>query len=85
MPFHIDAQAVEYDSFCFEAQALLKTVFATEKDFTARADHALPRHAARLMERPGDLSRGAGKPGGISDIAIRRDFSFGNPAHLAQD
>lgn len=82
---HVDAQTVENDSFRFQAHALFETGLATEQDFTAGADHALPGHAARLVQRPRDLARRAGETRGIRDVAVGRHLSFRNAAHLAQD
>lgn len=85
VPLHIDAQAVKDDSFGLEAHALFESGFAAKQDFTAGANHALPRHSIGLVQRPGDLAGGAGESGGIGDVAVGRDLAFWNPPDLAQD
>ena len=72
--FHVDAQATERDALLLQAKALLLTVFRREQDLAFRADNALPRSAARLVQRPSDLAGCAGITRCICDVAIGGDL-----------
>jgi hypothetical protein len=70
MEVHADARAAEPDAFVLEADALLHTGFAGQKDPAARADHAMPGDTASTPERPYYLPGGAGEASGCGDLTV---------------
>jgi len=83
--FHIDAAAAKGYALGFEAKTLLNGGIATQLDFSAGAEHALPRHSERAMEGPRNSPGRAGISCGASHFSIGRNFSAWDFANCSQD
>lgn len=80
---HVHSQAKELHSFPAQTHTLFETAFSGKENLSICADDAVPRKTAgRSMQSPRDLASRAGISGGVSDVAVGRDFATRNATHL---
>ena len=80
MLFHVHAQADEGDALTLEQESLFGALDSRQQNLASGAEDALPRQAARSVQRPHHLPCGARKTGGVGDVAIGGDFAPRNAA-----
>jgi len=81
----IDAVACDEDAFGAKTEALLESIFAGEENSAVGAEDAMPRDILPAgAERPDDLAGRAGMSRRGGDVAIGRDFAFGDAADLVE-
>jgi hypothetical protein len=78
MLFHVHATSAEAHAFGFQAQSLFDGVIASQLDFAASSEYALPRQSKRTVQHTGNLPGAIGESRGASNGAVGRHFSSGN-------
>ena len=66
MLFHPNARAAKSDAFRFQAEPLLETIFAGQRDFAARRDYAMPRQSTAVAQSPDYLTCAPGNPAALA-------------------
>lgn len=83
----IDARALEFRAFGFQAQALLESGFAWQFDVASGSKNAMPGYAVfgAVAQRPDHLTRAARKSGGFGHLTVSGDFAARDLANDAAD
>jgi len=82
---HIHLRPAKAHAFCFQPQPLLNGRIATQLDFSARAQHALPRQSKSAMQNPRHQPRATRQSRCSRDRSVRRHFTFRNSSYSGLD
>ena len=74
MRVHVHSPPAKAHAFRFQSKALFEGRITAQLDFSARAEHALPRQTIGSAQDSRNLASVPGKAGGFGDCAVGRDF-----------
>jgi hypothetical protein len=75
MRVHVHSPPAKAHAFRFQSKALFEGRITAQLDFSARAEHALPRQTIGSAQDSRNLASVPGKAGGFGNRAVGRNFT----------